>query len=207
MATYASYTGGSGNFDPVPEGPHPAVCDMFVDLGLQESSGKFGSKVQHKIYLRWQIPSLRLSYEKDGVTIDGPMTIGAKYTLSLHEKANLRHILKTWRGRDFTPEELKRFDVTTILGAPCIVSVSHAPKDGGGVYANIDAVMKLMPGMEAPKLEGSPLLYDADNLGTFEQLRPWLQEIIKGQKELEAVGAGNSGGDDWRRDLDDEVPF
>lgn len=206
MATYASDTGGGGTFDPVPEGPHPAVCDMFVDLGMQETSGKFAGKVQHKIYLRWQIPSLRLAYEKDGVQIEGPMTIGAKYTLSLHEKAGLRKILKTWRGRDFTPDELRKFDVTTILGAPCIVSVSHAPKDGGGVYANIDAVMKLMPGMATPALEGEPLLYDADNLGTFEKLRPWLQEVIKGQKSLEAAVAANDP-DGWRADLDDDIPF
>lgn len=208
MATYASDTGGGGSFDPVPEGPHPAVCDMFVDLGMQETSGKYAGKVQHKIYLRWQIPSLRLSYEKDGVQIEGPMTIGAKYTLSLHEKAGLRKILKSWRGRDFTPEELKKFDVTTILGAPCLISVSHAPKDGGGVYANIDAVMKLPQGVIVPKLEGEPLLYDADNLDTYAQLRPWMQELIRGQKQLESVGATGGGDPDaWRADLDDDIPF
>ncbi len=207
MATYASDTGGGGSFDPVPEGPHPAICDMFVDLGLQESGGKYAGKTQHKIYLRWQIPSLRLSYEKDGNQIEGPMTIGAKFTLSLHEKAALRKILKSWRGRDFTADELKKFDVTTILGAPCLVSVSHAPKDGGGVYANVDAVMKLPHGMPAPVLEGETLLYDADNLATFEKLRPWLQELIKGQKELETVAAGASAPDDWRQDLDDDIPF
>lgn len=205
MSTYASDTGGGGNFDPVPEGPHPAVCDMFVDLGLQETTGKFSGKIQHKIYLRWQIPSLRLSYEKDGVQMEGPMTIGAKFTLSLHEKAALRKILKSWRGRDFTPEELKKFDVTTILGAPCLISVSHAPKDGGGVYANIDAVMKLMPSMDVPKLEGEPLLYDADNMSTFAKLRPWMQELVKAQKLPEEADKANDP-DNWRDDLDDDLP-
>jgi|SRR6478735_5112329 len=207
MSTYASDTGGGGNFDPVPEGPHPAVCDMFVDLGLQETTGKFAGKIQHKIYLRWQIPSLRLSYEKDGQQIEGPMTIGSKFTLSLHEKAALRKILKSWRGRDFTPEELRRFDVTTILGAPCLISVSHAPKDGGGVYANVDAVMKLPPGINVPALEGEPLLYDADNMGTFEKLRPWMQELVKAQKLAEDADKANDP-DRWRDDLDDsDVPF
>ena len=46
MATYASDTGGGGDFAPVPEGAHPAICDMFVDLGLQETTGKFAGKVQ-----------------------------------------------------------------------------------------------------------------------------------------------------------------
>lgn len=212
MPTYASDTGGGGNFDPVPEGPHPAICDMFVDLGLQETTGKFGGKVQHKIYLRWQIPSLRLSYEKDGQQIEGPMTIGAKFTLSLHEKAALRKLLKTWRGRDFTAAELEKFDVETILGAPGIISVSHSPKDGGGVYANVDTVMKLMPGMPAPVLEGEKILYSVDNPGTFEKLRPWLQDIIKNQK-LPAEADKANDPDAWRdqaqppADLDDDIPF
>jgi hypothetical protein len=58
MATYASDSGGK-DFDPVPEGSHLAVCDMFVDLGLQDSNYNGQHKTQHKIYLRWQIPSLR----------------------------------------------------------------------------------------------------------------------------------------------------
>jgi hypothetical protein len=206
MATYASDTGGSGDFTPIPEGPHPAICDMFVDLGLQESGGKYAGKVQHKIYIRWQIPSLRLEYEKDGVKHEGPMTIGNKYTLSLHEKAALRKTLQGWRGRAFTPEELKKFDVTTIVGKPCILSVSHSPKDGGGVYANVDSVMKVMDGMTVPPIEGEALIYDADNMGSFEKLRPWLQDLVKAQK-LPAEADKANDPDGWRTDLDDDIPF
>src|SRR5690349_4605229 len=128
MALYASDTGGGSDFDPVPEGSHPAVCDMLVDLGLQETTGKFAGKIQHKVYLRWQIPSLRLSYEKDGEKIEGPMTIGSRFTVSLHEKAALRKLLQQWRGRAFTPDELRKFDVTSVVGAPCLISVSHTPR-------------------------------------------------------------------------------
>lgn len=211
MSTYASDTGGGGDFTPVPEGPHPAVCDMFVDLGLQEGSAKFGGKIQHKVYFRWQIPSLRLSYEKDGQTFEGPMTIGAKYTLSLHEKAALRKLLQSWRGKAFDAAELKKFDVTTVLGKPCLLSVSHAPKDGGGVYANIDSVMRLPAGMPTPELEGETLIYDADNMGSFEKLRPWLQELVKAQK-LPAEADKANDPDGWREqaatyDDESEIPF
>lgn len=177
MATYASDTGGGKDFDPVPEGSHLAVCDMFVDLGMQDSH--FGAK--HKIYLRWQIPALRLTYEKDGATVEAPMSIGAHYTLSLSVKSNLRPLLQAWRGRAFTPDELKKFDVAAFVGKPCMITVTHKPKPEGGVYANVGAVAKLPAGIPAPVLEGEALLYDADNLGTFEKLRPWLQEKIKAQ--------------------------
>lgn len=206
MATYASDTGGK-DFDPVPEGSHLAVCDMFVDLGMQESNYNGQQKVQPKIYLRWQIPSLRLKYEKDGVQHEGPMAIGSKFTLSLHEKAGLRKILQSWRGKAFTPEELKRFDVTTILGKPCLITVTHAPKDGGGVYANIGAVAKLPAGVPAPELEGGTLIYDADNRDTWDKLRPWLQEAIKGQKREDDLPDDRGGNQPAYSDLDDDVPF
>lgn len=203
MATYASDSGGGKDFDPVPEGSHLAVCDMFVDLGLQDTN--FGTK--HKIYLRWQIPSLRMKWEKDGEEHEGPMAIGSKFTLSLHEKATLRQILQSWRGKAFTPEELKKFDVTTILGKPCLITVTHAPKDGGGVYANVGAVAKLPPGIPTPTLEGEPLLYDADNLQTFDKLRPWLQELVKGQRRENDPPEQRGEPQPAYADLDDDVPF
>lgn len=208
MATYASDSGGGKDFDPVPEGSHLAVCDMFVDLGIQETNYNGQVKQQHKIYLRWQIPSLRLKYEKDGVEHEGPMAIGSKFTLSLHEKASLRKILQSWRGRAFTPDELKKFDVTTVLGAPCLITVTHEPKDGGGVYANVGAVAKLPPGVPAPTIDGETLIYDADNLGNFEKLRPWLQDAIKAQK-LEESPPEQRGPEQQPAyaDLDDDVPF
>lgn len=212
MVTLASDSGG-GDFTPVPEGPHPAICDMFVDMGLQESKGKYAGKIQHRIYLRWQIPSLRLEYEKDGAVIEGPMSIGAQFTLSLHEKAKLRKVLQQWRGKAFTDAELKGFDVTTVVGVPCLISVSHTPKEGGGIYANVDAVMKLPQQMEKPVLEGSTLIYDKDNTDTFDQLRPWLQDAIKAQKSVQEADRANDP-NAWRDDtesmadaLDDDIPF
>lgn len=203
MATYASDSGGGKDFDPVPEGSHLAVCDMFVDLGLQDTN--FGTK--HKVYLRWQIPSLRMKWEKDGVEHEGPMAIGSKFTLSLHEKATLRQILQSWRGKAFTADELKKFDVTTVLGKPCLITVTHAPKDGGGVYANVGAVAKLPAGIPAPTLEGEVLIYDADNLDSFEKLRPWLQELVKGQRLENDPPEQRGEPQPAYADLDDDVPF
>lgn len=198
MATYASDTGGGKDFDPAPEGSHLAVCDMFVDLGLQD--GHFGAK--HKIYLRWQIPALRLSYEKDGEKVEGPMSIGGQYTLSLADKSNLRPMLQSWRGKAFTPDELKKFDVTTILGKPCMITVTHKAKAEGGVYANVGAVVKLPAGIPAPAIEGEPTIYDADNTSSFEGLRPWLQEKIRNQVRLKSELQSQE--DQYRRQPGDE---
>ena len=203
MATYASDTGGGKDFDPVPEGSHLGVCDMFVDLGLQDSH--FGAK--HKIYLRWQIPALRLQYEKDGEKIEGPMSIGATYTLSLSEKSNLRPILQAWRGKAFTPDELKKFDVTTVLGKPCMVTVTHEPKKDGGVYANVAAVAKLPAGIPSPVLEGKAIIYDADNKESWDDLRPWMHDKIRNQVQPKVDDLPEQRGVPELADLDDDVPF
>lgn len=213
MSTYASDTGGGKDFDPVPEGSHFAVCDTFVDLGMQDS--RFGAK--HKIYLRWQIPSKRVSYEKDGQKIEAPMAIGGTYTLSLSEKSNLRPMLQSWRGRAFTPEELKKFDVTSVVGKPCMITVTHAPRTEGGVYANIGVVAKLPDGVPAPVMEGETLIYDADNTDTWDKLRPWMKEKINAAAALADANKGtlNDDPNTWREqmppvsDLDDDsdVPF
>lgn len=210
MSTYASDTGGGRDFDPVPEGSHMAVCDMFVDLGLQDS--RFGAK--HKIYLRWQIPALRIEFEKDGVNVNAPMSIGATYTLSLAEKSNLRPMLQSWRGKAFTADELKKFDVSSVLGAPCMITVTHNPKEGGGVYANVGAVVKIPAGIPAPSLEGEPIIYDADNLGSWDSLRPWMQEKIRNavhQQEPEPRTDYSRGQEGhipgYDDDLDSDIPF
>lgn len=218
MSTYASDAGGGKDFDPVPEGSHLAICDMFVDLGMQD--GMYGAK--HKIYLHWQIPALRIEWEKDGVKTEGPMGIGATYTLSLSEKSNLRPLLQSWRGRAFTPDELKKFDVTTVVGAPCMLSVFHDRKDDGKVFAKVGVAAKLPVGVPAPKLEGDTLIYDTDNPSSWDRLRPWMQEKIKAavaaKEEVPDMKSGHGGAwdntdnpDSWRREVEDDfdssVPF
>jgi hypothetical protein len=208
MAIFASDTGGNDDFKMVPEGTHFAICDMMVDLGKQETkSVMFGDSVKHQVYIRWQIPAERVEYEKDGQTIDAPMAIGKTYTLSLSEKANLRKDLQAWRGKAFTGEELQQFDISSVLGVPATITVTHGQKQDGGTYAKIASVGGIPKGMTAPALEGELLLYDADTMTNFEKLRPWLQDKIrasvveepKPEPQRPLVGADS--------DLDDDCPF
>lgn len=139
MAIMAKKSGG-GNFTPAPGGSWGAVCCDVVDLGIVESTFSGKAKKQHKIRVVWQI---------DENMLDGkPYMVSQRYTLSLHEKAGLRKDLESWRGRPFTEEELEGFDVETVIGAPCLLSVVQAAS-GGSVYANVKGVMKLPRGMQA----------------------------------------------------------
>jgi hypothetical protein len=139
--------GDSKTFTPAPEGVHQAVCVDVIDLGMQKSAfadEKTGQpKMQRKVNIVWQIGETR----DDGKRFQ----LYKRYTLSLHDKAVLRHDLESWRGRAFTFEELSGFDVETVKGANCLVNVQHKKSsDGTKTWANVVSVMPLIKGM--PKL-------------------------------------------------------
>ena len=130
-------SGGTGNFEPAPEGVHQAVCVDVIDLGLLEVTWAGQTKKQHKILISWQLDEAR----DDGK----PFLVSKRYTLSLNEKANLRKDLESWRGRKFTLEEEMGFDVESILGANCLLNVQHNKKDDK-TYANVISITPLVKG-------------------------------------------------------------
>jgi hypothetical protein len=183
MSLIISASGG-GNFPerkPLEAGAYAAVCDMIVDLGVQPSpGGQFAPK--RSLMLRFQIPSERVEITRDGQTKSLPAVISRTLGLSLNEKATLRQLLQSWRGRAFTPEELKAFDLGKVAGKPAFINVTHAVK-GERTYANLTSIMPLPKGMPAPTLEGEALVYsiDAPDPDVFDKLPQWVQDKIAGR--------------------------
>lgn len=208
MAIMAKENGGK-DFKKVPPGAHFAICNMVVDCGLQEG---FGGKPQHKVYLRWEVPDERVSYEKDGKTIEGPCSIGSMYTLSLSEKANLRKTLENWRGKPFTPQELQGFDITNVLGKCCQIMVTHNT-EGTKTYANVNGVMGISKDQKdrAAKAvaENLPVAYSIDehDQRSFEALPNWLREKIENRLEAPTDPVPSSGSTSRNDDFDDDIPF
>jgi len=172
----------NSNSTPAPSGTHFARCYQIIDLGThtREFSGK--SKRLRELRISWELPTeLHVFNEEKG---EQPFTVHKTYTMSLHEKANLRHHLESWRGRPFSEQELSGFDMSNVLGAPCLVTVVHAEKNGK-TYANIASVTSLPKGMakhEAinPKVEYS---LDQHDQKVFDALPSFMQEIIKTSEE------------------------
>lgn len=142
MAIVAKDSGG-GDFELAPAGAHPAVCCDVVDLGIMKVIYAGKEKQQHKVRLVWQL---------DEVDSTGkPFLAFKRYTLSLHEKAQLRKDLESWRGRSFTEEELDGFDLEKLLSVGCFLNIIHEAKDKK-TYANIAAIMKLPKGAVGPNV-------------------------------------------------------
>lgn len=207
----AEDTGGGKDFKRVPAGCHFAICNMVVDLGWQETTFKQQAKQQHQVYLRWEVPDERVTYEKDGQQIEGPCSIGATYTLSLSEKANLRKLLENWRGVPFTSQELRGFDITTIAGKCCQIMVQHKTV-GDKVYANITGIMGLSRDQKErarnARSEVGVLIYSLEepDPNVHDRLPNWLKEKLDARIPANTLRTANStpSGDD---DFDDDIPF
>jgi hypothetical protein len=180
MSIFVSATSG-GNYPerkPIEAGAYAAVCDMIVDLGVQPSpGGQYAPK--RTVLLRFQIPEVRVEFTKDGETRSLPAVISRTVGLSLNEKSTLYGLLTSWRGRAFTQDELKKFDLGKVAGKPAFVNVTHSVK-GDRTYANLTSIMPLPKSMTAPALEGEALVFstDAPNPDVFDKLPTWVQDKI-----------------------------
>lgn len=182
-----SESAGGSSFTPCPPGSYLARCVRLVDLGTQQTDYQGETKTAHKVLLAFEV------LDNDARRDDGePFVLSKRYTLSLHEKAALRKELASWRGRDFTPEELKGFDLRNILGKDCFISVVESVK-GDRTYSNIASIMKPPKGMQAP--EGTcnePLLcWDmsatAPDWAALQQLHPKLIEQVEASPEFKRL--------------------
>lgn len=211
MAITATDKGGK-DFKKVPPGCHFAICNMVVDLGVQKTTYKGRDKTQHQVYLRWEIPDERTTWEKDGKTTEGPCAIGATYTLSLSEKAKLRALLENWRGRPFSEQELQGFDITSVAGKCCQVMVQHETS-GGKTYANVTGVMGISRDQrERARTASSEIgvvVYELDNpdKAAFEKLPNWLKEKLAERVPPQTTKTANSFAPSGDDDFDDPIPF
>ena len=114
---------GESTFIPVPPGMHLARCYRVIDLGTQKTEFQGQVKLLPKILVQFEIHGEDESGQKLITSKGEPMSIAKTFTLSLAEKSTLRKDLSSWRGRDFTKEELRGFELKNILGVWAMLSV------------------------------------------------------------------------------------
>lgn len=173
--------GGGSNFEPAPLGTHLAFCIAVLDLGTQPNEIY---KPFRKVMITWELP--------DELNSEGkPFTVSAFYRMSLNEKANLRHMLINWRGRDFTPQELEGFDPHNLLGKPCQVSITEKLTQKGEtrhVVSGVTAVPKRMASNLPPQVNTS-VFFSLDDYSpqVFAGLSDKMREMIQKAPEWQAL--------------------
>ena len=184
MAIYAENI--STPSTPAPEGNHAARAVQMIDMGTQKNKFDPSKADQRKVRISFELP--------DELREDGkPFIVSQKFTLTMHEKGSLRKFLQSWRGKPFADDEAKRFNISVLLGKPCLLNIIHETKEAGKTFANIASVATLPKSMSAPAqitptLEFSLSPDDFDQL-VYESLPEFLKEEIAASPEYRALQA------------------
>lgn len=190
-----------------PAGTHVARCYQVIDLGSRKKEwpGRQPRTV-HEVRISWELPDELIP---EGDAKGKPFAVHRSYTLSLGDKANLRHDLQCWRGRPFTEDELKSFDVAKVLGVGCMVTVTHTQK-GDATYANVTAVTALPKAVPCPPPVNAAVEYSISdhNQTIFDALPEFLKEQITGSFEWKArqMGAQAEPEQTWDGDGPSDEP-
>ena len=184
-AIYATTSGGSDrDFTPVPDGNHIARCYQMVHIGTVEEVILGETKRLNKVRLVFELPYETKVFKAENG--EQPYSIGKDYTLSMHEKSNLRRDLKGWRGKDFTEAEAASFDITVLIGKTCSINVVHKTSKSGKVYAEIASIAPLPKGTQCPPQVNPSLVfgYNPFDPQVYEQLPEWLRNKIATSEEF-----------------------
>lgn len=163
---------------PLEGGTYMGVCIGVIDIGNQYNDRY--KKYDAKLMLMFEIPS-------ETVTVDGeekPRWLSREYTASLSEKAVLCKHLTSWRSKAFTEDELSEdgdgFDITTMLGEPCMLTVIVKDTNSGS-HSQIENISAMPKGVPVPKTESELMAFDIDNRDEdiFTKLPDWIQTKIK----------------------------
>ena len=174
------------NYEPVSSGNHISRCVQMIEIGTVNTEYLGEPKQLHKVRITWELPlETKVFKEENG---EQPFVLSKEYTLSMHEKSNLRKDLESWRGKPFTEDETKAFDITKLVGVPCMLNVIHEEKKGN-VYANIASITPLPKGMVCPPQVNPSfvLSYDNFDFAKFNGLPTWLKEKMEATPEFQKV--------------------
>jgi len=170
----------------IPAGNYIARCYQMIQIGHVKEIILGEVKTLNKVRIGWELPTETKVFNPEKG--EQPFVISEEFTLSMHEKSNLRKMLASWRGKDFSIEEATSFDITKLLGVPCMLNIIHKPgkADPSRVYQKIGSVSPLAKGVNCPPQMNptSVLEYDNFNFTFFESLPDFIKDKIKNSEEF-----------------------
>jgi hypothetical protein len=193
MAIIAKNSGNGDGvaYSPIPAGNYIARCYSMIEIGTLNEIILGNEKRVHKIRITFELPTeLKVFNAEKG---EQPCVISKEFTLSMNEKANLRAFLTAWRGKAFTDEEATAFDVTKLLGVPCLLNIIHKQgrKDPSKTFDEIASATPLPKGLACPPQINPTFEFSHSEWEweKFNSLPNFLQEKIKQSEEYKAMSA------------------
>ena len=194
----------------IPSGNYIARCYKMIEIGTVEEVINGDKKIMHKVRIGWELPTELKVFDKEKG--EQPLVIDKEFTLSMHEKSALRAALKAWRGKDFTEEEARCFDITKLIGVPCMINIIHKPskKDPSKVYEEIAGITPMPKGVPCPEQinRNFILSYDEFDEELFNMLPDFIKNKMMTSVEYQAVKNQNSKSfTDQMLEDNEPVPF
>lgn len=173
-----------------PVGAHVARLFSIIDIGTQVSSWQGKEKRARKVVFSWELPEVPMTGKYDPAQKGKPFAVSCRFTRSLRPSSALRDTLKTWKGRDFTKEELEAFDPKKLLGKSCQVILTQS---SDGQYINVDTVIPLANGQKCP-VQVNPNRYlsldpDEFDQAVYASLPEGFRKLIADSPEFAALTA------------------
>lgn len=173
----------------IPQANYVARCYKMVEIGTVTETINNDTKELKKVLIGWEFPNDKKVF--DAAKGEQPITVTEEYTLSTGEKSNLRKMLESWRGKGFSTEEAKAFDVTNVLGKACMINIIHTPKktDPSKFYDKISSVTGIPKGMTVPPQINQTfvLSYDQWDWDKFNSLPDWIKNKMKNSNEYKSL--------------------
>lgn len=191
----------------IPAGTYPARCYSLIHIGTVTGFYKEKPQQYYKISITWELPTeLHIFNEKKGPQ---PCIISRELTLSMYTESHLRQLLESWRGKALTADEAENFELTSILGKPCMLTVVHNTGKDGRTYANFGSISKLSkdltcPPQVNPTFEFSLNPFDRDK---YNSLPEWLRNKISVTREYKEASAAPVFQPLTNSEEFDDVPF
>lgn len=185
MAINAKNTGSSREL--VPAGNYIARCYQMIEIGTVTETIMGDTKTLTKVRIGWELPEeTKVFDQKRGPQ---PLVIDQEYTLSMNEKANLRKMLESWRGKGFTEEEAKCFDITKLIGVACMLNIIHKQSKTGNTYEQISSVTAVPKGIQVPKQVTPSFVLSYDNFdeNLFNSLPDFIKTKMQSSAEYAAM--------------------
>ena len=122
-------------FEDCPEGLHQAVCVDVVNLG--ELTKPWSEVPKPYVKIVYQVDVEETRYQESTRDLN----------LTANSKGKLSELVSAWRGKQMSEEELAGFDLEQLIGKNCQLQIVHAPRDNGGVFCNIQAIVPAPKGV------------------------------------------------------------
>jgi hypothetical protein len=173
----------------IPSGNYIARCYQMIQIGTVEEMILGSVKTLNKVRIGWELPTELKVFNPDKG--EQPFVISKEFTLSMNEKSNLRKVLASWRGKDFTEDEAKSFDITKLLSAACMLNVIHKPSkaDPTKIYEEIGSVSPMPKGVKCPPQINPTMVleYEQFDWKLYETLPDFIKTKIQSSAEFKEM--------------------